>query len=68
MPFPQVNRLLGGLVVIAGRLSLAAFRIPPEESLFRRIVKSLLGFYATTLPEKAYLHLDRPYYASGETA
>ena len=41
--------------------------MPPEENPFRRIVKSLLGFYATSLPEKAYLHLDRPYYASGET-
>ena len=67
MSFPKLNRLLGGLAVIVGLLSLAAFRIPPEESPFRRIVKSLLGFYATTLPEKAYLHLDRPYYASGET-
>ena len=67
MSFPKVNRLLGGLAVMAGLLTLAAFRVPPEESPFRRIVKSLLGFYATTLPEKAYLHLNRPYYASGET-
>lgn len=67
MSFPKVNRLLGGLAVMAGLLTLAAFRVPPEESPFRRIVKSLLGFYATTLPEKAYLHLDRPYYASDET-
>jgi hypothetical protein len=67
MSFPKVNRLLGGLAVTAGLLGLTAFQIPPEESPFRRIIKSLLGFYATTLPEKAYLHLDRPYYASGET-
>ncbi|MDQ2772667.1 MAG: MG2 domain-containing protein [Bacteroidota bacterium] len=67
MSFPKVNRILGGLAVLVCLLSLAAFRLPPEESPFRRIVKSLLGFYATTLPEKAYLHLDRPYYTSGET-
>ena len=67
MSFPKINRRLGGLAVVAGLLILTAFRIPPEESPFRRIIKSLLGFYATTLPEKAYLHLDRPYYASGET-
>ena len=66
--FPSpLNRLLGGLAVVAGLLTVAAFRLPPEETPFRRIVKSLLGFYATTLPEKAYLHLDRAYYASGET-
>ncbi|GAA4037860.1 Plug domain-containing protein [Hymenobacter glaciei] len=58
---------MGSLAIIAGLLSVAAFRLPPEENPFRRIVKSLLGFYATTLPEKAYLHLDRPCYASGET-
>ena len=67
MFFPKVNRLLGGLAATAGLLAVAAFRLPPEESPFRRIVKNLLGFYATTLPEKAYLHLDRPYYAGGET-
>ncbi|NML65491.1 hypothetical protein HHL22_09775 [Hymenobacter sp. RP-2-7] len=57
------GRLLGLLVC-----SLAlALRPPAEEGLFQRVVKSLLSFYGTTLPEKAYLHLDRPSYSSGET-
>ena len=58
----------------AGRGALAllvvaacAFRLPAEDGPFARIVKSLASFYGTTLPEKAYLHLDRPLYASGET-
>ena len=67
MVFPHLNRSLGGLAVVAGLLAVAAFQTPPDDSPFRRIVKSLLGFYATTLPEKAYLHLDRPAYSSGET-
>ena len=67
MTFPNLSRALGGLAVVAGLLAVAAFRTPPDESPFRRVVKSLLSFYATTLPEKAYLHLDRAAYSSGET-
>jgi hypothetical protein len=48
-------------------LGLVAFRLPAEDGLFQRIVKSLVAFYGTSLPEKAYLHLDRPFYATGET-
>ena len=54
-----------GLLILA--LATAAFRGPGEDGVFARIVKSLVGFYGTSLPEKAYLHLDRPFYARGET-
>ncbi|GAB3313282.1 Plug domain-containing protein [Hymenobacter humi] len=48
-------------------LAVSAFRLPADDGVFQRIVKSLVSFYGTSLPEKAYLHLDRPFYASGET-
>lgn len=57
------THLLGVVVV----LGLVAFRPPAEDGPFQRIVKSLVGFYGTSLPEKVYLHFDRPFYASGET-
>jgi hypothetical protein len=52
-----------GLIVAA----LCAFQRPADDDFFKRVVKSLVTFYGTSLPEKAYLHLDRPFYASGET-
>lgn len=45
----------------------AAFRSPAEDDAVRRIVLSLQQFYAAGLPEKAYLHLDKPWYTAGET-
>jgi hypothetical protein len=57
------GRALAGAVVVA----LSAFRPLAEEGVFRRVVSSLAAFYGTSLPEKAYLHLDQPLYASGET-
>lgn len=67
MPLPTSYRWLS--LAFAGLFILlaTAFRLPAEESPFQRIVKSLVRFYGTTLPEKAYLHLDRAFYASGET-
>jgi hypothetical protein len=55
--------------VVAGLFLLltCSFRLPAEEGPFAHIVRSLRGFYAESLPEKAYLHLDRSRYASGET-
>ncbi|AIZ63306.1 hypothetical protein PK28_05635 [Hymenobacter sp. DG25B] len=46
---------------------ISAFQLPAEDGILQRIAKSLVTFYGTSLPEKAYLHLDRPFYASGET-
>ncbi|WP_460502481.1 MG2 domain-containing protein, partial [Hymenobacter agri] len=62
--FSRAARWLMGSALLG---IVAAFQSPPEESLARRIAKSLRVYYATALPEKAYLHLDRPYYAAGET-
>ena len=44
-----------------------AFRLPSDDNPLQRIVKGIAAFYGTSLPEKAYLHLDRSFYASGET-
>jgi hypothetical protein len=59
----RFGHILGCLLL----LGLLAFRLPSDDNPLQRIVKSLAAFYGTSLPEKAYLHLDRPFYASGET-
>jgi hypothetical protein len=51
----------------AGALGLMAFRLPAEENPIRVIAEKLSAYYAATLPEKTYLHLDRPAYGTGET-
>ena len=53
------------LVLLA--LSAAAFRSPTDDDVVRRIVLSVQRYYAAALPEKAYLHLDKPWYTAGET-
>ncbi|TPG67002.1 MG2 domain-containing protein [Hymenobacter nivis] len=66
--FPSTfRRRLAGAVAAAGALAAAAFQLPAADASFPHIVKSLAEFYGTSLPEKAYLHLDRPFYAAGET-
>ncbi|OGX90900.1 MG2 domain-containing protein [Hymenobacter coccineus] len=58
---------LGAAAAAVCALAAAAFQLPAADAPFPRIVKSLVEFYGTSLPEKAYLHLDRPFYAAGET-
>ncbi len=54
--------------LLLGTLALTAFRPrPTDESLIQRIARQLGEFYTTARQEKAYLHLDRPVYATGET-
>ncbi|MBU6119432.1 TonB-dependent receptor plug domain-containing protein [Hymenobacter siberiensis] len=53
------------LAVVA--LSAAAFHSPTDDDVVRRLVLSVQRFYAAALPEKAYLHLDKPWYTAGET-
>ncbi|GAB3315257.1 Plug domain-containing protein [Hymenobacter humi] len=59
----------GGLaILLAGVTMLTAFRPhPTEEGLMQRIARQLGKYYAVAKGEKAYLHLDRPVYATGET-
>ena len=45
-----------------------AFRpAPPEDGLLPRIARQLEAYYTAARAEKAYLHLDRPVYGTGET-
>jgi hypothetical protein len=63
-----IKRLGAWLVPMAAGVSaLMAFRLPAEDNPIRVIAEKLSAYYAATLPEKAYLHLDRPAYGTGET-
>ena len=54
--------------LLASGVVLTAFRPrPTEEGLMQRIARQLGEYYAAAKGEKAYLHLDRPVYATGET-
>lgn len=55
--------------VLAGSMGLmTAFRPQPtDEGLIQRIARQVGEFYTAARGEKAYLHLDRPVYATGET-
>jgi len=67
MGFWGVKRA-AALVLLAGGMGLTAFRLAPaEEGLLERIARQLDAYYTAARGEKAYLHLDRPVYATGET-
>ena len=54
--------------MLAAGVALTAFRSqPPEDTLMQRIARQLSTYYTAARGEKAYLHLDRPVYATGET-
>ncbi|ALW83975.1 hypothetical protein AUC43_01990 [Hymenobacter sedentarius] len=54
--------------LLAVGVVLTAFRQrPAEEGLMERIARQVGEFYAAARGEKAYLHLDRPVYGTGET-
>ena len=60
--------ILVALLVSVGLLTATAFRPRPvDESIIQRIARQMSEFYTTARGEKAYLHLDRPVYATGET-
>jgi hypothetical protein len=63
-------RLQQGMAValLAVGAALSAFRPQPtDEPLLARIARQLGEFYTAARQEKAYLHLDRPVYGTGET-
>ena len=63
----EARKVLAAAVLASG-MGLMAFRPQPtEEGPMQRIARQLGEFYATARQEKAYLHLDRPVYATGET-
>ena len=67
MKFGGVKQTVA-LVLLAAGVGLTAFRPrPTEEGLLERIARQLGEFYGNARQEKAYLHLDRPVYATGET-
>ena len=62
----EYNRML--LAGLAGAAGLLAFRAaPPDDGLLPRLARQLGAYYEAARGEKAYLHLDRPVYATGET-
>ena len=67
-PLANLRRAAWGPAAL-GLLALTAFRLPlaDDENPIRVIAEKLSLFYARTLPEKVYLHLDRPAYGTGET-
>jgi hypothetical protein len=58
---------LPAMLLAAGLL--AAFRPAPpgEGDVLARIVRQVTAYYAAAQPEKAYLHLDKAVYGTGET-
>ncbi len=65
--FPRKGWALA-LLAGTGLLGLTAARPrPPDENILQRIARQVSEYYAAVRPEKAYLHLDKPVYATGET-
>ena len=67
MRIVRVQKALAAVVLASG-LGLMAFRQQPaEETPLERIARQMAEYYTAARGEKAYLHLDRPVYATGET-
>ncbi|WP_345055655.1 TonB-dependent receptor plug domain-containing protein [Hymenobacter glaciei] len=67
MPAARAQKLLLlTMLALAGGLS--AFRLQPtDDGLLPRLARQLDNYLQTARQEKAYLHLDRPVYGTGET-
>ncbi|WP_426058821.1 TonB-dependent receptor plug domain-containing protein [Hymenobacter sp. B1770] len=66
----KVVRVKNGVMaaLLAVGVLITAFRFQPaDEGLMQRVARQVGEFYAAAQGEKAYLHLDRPVYATGET-
>jgi hypothetical protein len=63
----RLQKGMAGALLAAGA-ALSAFRPQPtDEGLMARIARQLGEFYTAARQEKAYLHIDRPVYGTGET-
>ncbi|MDJ1506175.1 alpha-2-macroglobulin family protein [Xanthocytophaga agilis] len=56
--------LVIGLILTASIES--AYLTAPKDDILNQILKKLSAYQETYTPEKVYLHLDKPYYFSGE--
>ncbi|HEX8657770.1 MAG TPA: TonB-dependent receptor plug domain-containing protein [Hymenobacter sp.] len=63
----RVQKGMLAALLVGGALLMAFRPGPRDEGLIQRIARQLSDFYAAARGEKAYLHLDRPVYATGET-
>ena len=67
MPSTRAKQLLL-LTTLALAGGLSAFRLlPADEGLLPRVARQLNDYLVGARQEKAYLHLDRPVYGTGET-
>ncbi|WP_354585406.1 TonB-dependent receptor plug domain-containing protein [Hymenobacter sp. UYCo722] len=67
MPAARAKQLLF-LTMLALAAGLSAFRrLPPDDGLLPRVARQLNDYLLAARQEKAYLHLDRPVYGTGET-
>ena len=67
MPATRAKQLLL-LTTLALAAGLSAFRLlPADDGLLPRVARQLADYLLAARQEKAYLHLDRPVYGTGET-
>ena len=68
MPATRAKKLLL-LTILALAAGLSAFQpaTPPDDGLLPRLARQLGNYLLAARQEKAYLHLDRPVYGTGET-
>ena len=67
MPAARAKQVLL-LTTLALATGLSAFCLrPPDDGLLPRVARQLTDYLLAARQEKAYLHLDRPVYGTGET-
>ena len=67
MPAARAKQFLL-LATLASLAGLSAFRLhPADDGLLPRVARQLTDYLLAARQEKAYLHLDRPVYGTGET-
>jgi len=67
MKFGGMKQALAVALLAAAAGVAATAPGPPDEGLLPRIARQMAEYYTATHQQKAYLHLDRPVYGTGET-